>query len=51
MGEGGTQVPNGYPLPNGCAGQKRSGERQNIKAINLFEGKKGGCSTSNEEPN
>ena len=37
-GGGGTQVPNGYTLPNG-----RSGEHQNIRAVNSFEGIKGGC--------
>ena len=42
---GGTQVPNGYPLPNGRA--ERSSERQNIGAVNSFEGRKGGRSTSN----
>ena len=40
-GEGGTQVPNGYPLPNGHAA--RNSERQNIGVVNTFEGKKGGA--------
>ena len=44
---GGTQVLNGYRLPNGHTERRR----QNIEAVNLFEGKKEGQSTSNLEPN
>ena len=45
-GGGGTQITNGYPLPN--VAQSGSSEHQNIGAINSFEGKNRGRSSKNQ---
>ena len=39
-GGGGTQILNGYPLPNSHAELRRS--TQNLEAVNSFKGKNGG---------